>query len=161
LTPTRRPRAVPPPLLGIARWAAVLGWMALIFFLSAQPDLPHPQTGWADLLVSSASHALEFGILAVLLAFALDSCTSAPFRSRRHSPSPGQGGWGRRQVLLVAFLVTALYALSDEFHQSFVPGRVPDPWDLVCDGAGALVGLALWAAWQRPGERRRAVSPRG
>jgi VanZ family protein len=143
LTPARRPRAAAAPVLSLARWAAVLGWMALIFFLSAQPDLPHPQSGWADRLVSSTSHALEFGVLAVLLASALEA----------HCP--------RRRSLLIAFLVTALYALSDEFHQSFVPGRHPDPWDVVCDVAGAAVGLGLWAAWRRRRERRRAVSPRG
>jgi VanZ family protein len=102
--------------------------MALIFFLSSQPDLPHPESGWLGTLFSSASHALEFGVLAVLLALALQ---------------------GRRRAFLVSFLVTALYAFSDEFHQSFVPGRVPDPWDLVCDLSGALLALALWAAWQR------------
>ena len=107
--------------------------MALIFFLSAQPDLPHPKGGWADALFSSGSHALEFGVLAVLLAFALN---------------------GQRRPLLVAFLVTALYALSDEFHQSFVPGRHPDPWDVAFDVAGALVALALWAAWRRLTARR-------
>lgn len=112
--------------------------MALIFFLSAQPDLPHPEAGWLDLLISSGSHALEFGVLAVLLAVALG---------------------GRRRPLLVSFLVAALYALSDEFHQSFVPGRVPDPWDVVCDAAGALLGLALWAAWRRRVARSRGESP--
>jgi len=136
LTPRHRLRAVPAPLIALARWAAVLGWMALIFFLSAQPDLPHPEIGWADMLFSSGSHALEFGVLAVLLALALGTCAGAPYR------------WNRRRPLLVAFLVTALYAFSDEYHQSFVPGRVPDPWDLVCDMAGALVGLVLLTAWR-------------
>jgi VanZ family protein len=112
--------------------------MALIFFLSAQPDLPHPESGWADLLFSSGSHAMEYGVLAVLLALALA---------------------GRRRAVLVSFLVTAFYALSDEFHQSFVPGRVPDPWDLACDVAGALVGLALWATWRRRASRSEKPQP--
>lgn len=125
--------------------------MAVIFFLSAQPDLPHPEAGWADLLFASGSHALEFGVLAVLLAAALEAGGKPQGPDRR--------GPDRRRTVLIAFVVTALYALSDEFHQSFVPGRVPDPWDLVCDVAGALTGLALWAAWRRRLARSRGESP--
>ena len=114
------------PLLYV--WLPVLAWMGLIFYLSAQPDLPHPETGWADLLFSSGAHAFVFGVLAVLWARALGA---------------------RRRALWIAFALTALYALSDEFHQAFVPGRTPDPLDLLCDGLGALVGLALWRWWRR------------
>ena len=109
------------------RWLAVVAWMAVIFFLSAQPDLPHPGSGWLDLLISSGAHVLVFGVLAWLLAWALDQ---------------------RRRGLGLALAVALVYALSDEFHQSFVPGRHPDPLDLVCDAAGALIGLGLWA-WLR------------
>ena len=118
-------------------WLPVLAWMGLIFFLSAQPDLPHPGAGWADLLFSSLAHAFVFGVLAVLLARAL-----------------GQ----QRHGLLLALGLTLLYALSDEFHQAFVPGRHPDPLDLVCDGLGAVLALGVWAWWQARwvGRRDRA-----
>jgi VanZ family protein len=112
------------------RWAAALAWMGVIFFLSAQPDLPHPSSGWLDMVLSCGAHFVLFGVLALLLAWAL--------------------GHGRRGVL-VALGLACLYALSDEFHQSFVPGRVADPIDLACDGAGAGIALAAWA-WLR---RRR------
>lgn len=102
-------------------WVLLVGWMALIFFLSAQSGLPHPKTHWLAELVSSAGHATVFGVLAVLWARVLPA--------------------GRRTWLL-ALALTLLYALSDEFHQAFVPGRIPDVWDLVCDGLGAV--LALW-----------------
>ena len=114
-----------------------LAWMGLIFFLSAQPDLPHPQTGWLGLLFSSAAHLFMFGVLAVLWAWAL--------------------GWGR-YGWLIALALTLLYALSDEFHQSFVPGRHADPFDLVCDALGAVVGLAVWA-WLRRWRRRPLRRP--
>ena len=112
-------------------------WMGLIFFLSAQPDLPHPQTGWLDLLFSSAAHFIMFGVLAVLWAWAL--------------------GWGR-YGWLVSLALTLLYALSDEFHQSFVPGRHADPFDLVCDALGAVAGLGAWA-WLRRWRRRVLRQP--
>jgi VanZ family protein len=98
--------------------------MALIFVLSAQPDLPHPDSGWLDLLISSGAHILVFGVLALLLAWAL-----------------GEWPGGLRLALFLALL----YALSDEFHQAFVPGRHPDPLDLFWDAVGALIGLGFWA----------------
>jgi VanZ family protein len=42
---------------------------------------------------------------------------------------------------LWAFAVALLYGLSDEFHQAFVPGRHPDPLDIVTDIAGAAAAL--------------------
>ena len=114
-------------------WLPVVAWMGVIFFLSAQPDLPQAGTGWLDLLISGMAHVVLFAVLAVLLARAL-----------------GQ----RRHALLVAFALTMLYALSDELHQAFVPGRHPDPWDLVFDGLGAALGLFAWAWWWR----RQSVS---
>jgi VanZ family protein len=109
--------------------------MGLIFFLSAQPDLPHPSTGWLDWLISSAAHLFVFAVLAVFWARAL-----------------GQG----RRSRLIAMALTLLYALSDEFHQLFVPGRHADPWDLVFDALGAVVGLGGWAWLQR----RISISPK-
>jgi len=52
-------------------------------------------------------------------------------------------GSGVSRPALWAFLIALLYALSDEYHQSFVPGRHPDPLDIVTDLAGAAAAL-LW-----------------
>jgi len=116
-------------------WLPLVAWMGAIFILSAQPDLPHPSSGWLDWLLSSAAHLLLFAVLAVLWARAL--------------------GQGRRSWLIAAAL-TLLYALSDEFHQSFVPGRHADPLDLACDALGAVLGLEGWAWLQR----RISISPK-
>lgn len=113
------------PLLCL--WLPVVAWMGLIFYLSAQPDLPHPETKWADLLVSSGAHAFMFAVLAVLWVRTLGE---------------------RSRAWLVALVLTLLYALSDEFHQAFVPGRTPDPLDLLCDGCGAILGLCGWVGLQ-------------
>ena len=40
-----------------------------------------------------------------------------------------------------AVLFCILYGISDEFHQSFVPGRTPDAMDLVMDALGAAIGV--------------------
>jgi VanZ family protein len=109
-------------------WVPLVAWMGLIFFLSAQPDLPHLKSSWADLLISGGAHAFLFGVLAVLWTRVL-----------------GQ----RPSRMLAAFGLTMVYGLSDEFHQAFVPGRHPDALDLLFDACGALLGLSAWALWQR------------
>jgi VanZ family protein len=103
--------------------------MALIFFVSAQPKLPHaPDPVW-DLLLKKAAHAIEYGVLYLLLWQALD---------RRHS------------FLALAWTLTVLYAASDEFHQTFVPGRDGRWMDVIIDSVGASVSaLAVWASMRQ------------
>ncbi len=44
----------------------------------------------------------------------------------------------------LAWLFTILYAVTDEYHQSFVTGRFPSAWDvLIFDNLGALIGLSI------------------
>ena len=58
-----------------------------------------------------------------------------------------------------AWLIGTAYAVTDEFHQSFVPGRSCEFRDIVIDSCGVLTGVlaALLAGWiraQREKERR-------
>jgi VanZ family protein len=114
----------------------VVLWMGLIFFLSAQPDLPHPDSDWLGELTSIGAHMFVFGVLAMLWARALGE---------------------RPRALLLAFFLTMLYAFLDEFHQSFVPGRTADPLDILSDGAGAALGIAAWVFFRQ--RRARAGRP--
>jgi VanZ family protein len=109
-------------------WAPVVAWAALIFALSSVPDLGTGLGTW-DLVLRKIAHAAEFALLGLLLARA----TSRP---------------------AVALALGALYAVSDEVHQSFVPGRVGSPLDVLLDTAGVAVGVACWQ-WLT--ERRRAA----
>jgi VanZ family protein len=52
-------------------------------------------------------------------------------RSRRAVP----------HLLLLA--LGALYGVTDEVHQGYVPGRMPDPWDWVADVVGLLIGYGI------------------
>lgn len=115
-------------------WLPLAVWMGLIFYLSAQPELPGPDNDRLGELLRSGGHAFVFGVLAILWARVL-----------------GQ----RRWALVLAFALTMVYALSDEFHQSFVPGRHPDLWDVACDAAGAVMALLLWTWVQRRRLRAR------
>jgi VanZ like family len=99
-------------------WAPVLAWAALIFAASSVPDLGTGLGGW-DVLLRKIAHGAEFAVLGALLARAT-----------------GRGG--------VAFLLGALYAVSDELHQTLVPGRLGSPLDVAIDAAGVLCGIVLW-----------------
>jgi len=106
------------------RWAAVVAWMAVIFFLSSRSRLPLLPLGWAEALQDVAGHFVAYAVLAGLLAWALS-------------------GSGAAHPLWWSFALALLYALSDEFHQSFVPSRHPDVFDILTDAAGAACMLGL------------------
>lgn len=53
----------------------------------------------------------------------------------------------------------AAYAITDEYHQSFVPGRGPSPRDVALDTAAALLALILIWAFFRPRRDRHLISP--
>lgn len=63
-------------------------------------------------------------------------------------------GSGRRAVAL-AVLFCAVYGITDEFHQSFVPGRSPDVFDWGVDTIGALCGALLVSLTTSRAARRR------
>jgi VanZ family protein len=133
----------------IIAWAAVLFWMALIFFLSSQPAdqsnelstgiteaiakvvekvIPGTKviTGELNHIVRKNAHFLAYLILGILTMTAL-----------RNS------GAGISKSFLLAMLVCVLYAASDEIHQLFVPGRGCQFTDVLIDSAGALVGSGI------------------
>jgi VanZ family protein len=100
-------------------------WMAALFWASSRA-IPFPELPPALLSMDKLLHALAFGVLAALLAgaFARDA------------------GRVNRMVALAA-LVAAAYGATDEWHQSFVPGRNPDPGDLLADAVGASAGALV------------------
>jgi VanZ family protein len=101
--------------------------MALIFVLSAQSQLPTPEQRWVDFVLEKSAHFIEYAVLAALILRALDP----PRTQRRHA-------------FCAVIVITWLFALSDEFHQSFVPGREADWSDVMVDWVGATIGASLW-----------------
>ncbi|HLF27167.1 MAG TPA: VanZ family protein [Anaerolineae bacterium] len=121
------------------RWAPIGVWLAFIYFLSAQPEFPDiGATRQGEDLIGLIVHLALYAILAGLLCRALAS--------------------NRRLALdRVAFvlLCSALYALSDEWHQSFVPSRESSLADWLTDLIGAAVGCLAYLRLRRSAGRTR------
>ncbi len=115
-------------------WLLLIGICLLIFWQSSAP-LP-PQTPSLPGL-DKLAHAAVYALLAFLAARAF--ATLPVFKDPRLLPG-------------AAVVFAALYGLSDELHQTFVPGRSADVWDLAADLAGAVAGALIY---------RRRVSFRG
>ncbi|HZJ10327.1 MAG TPA: VanZ family protein [Trueperaceae bacterium] len=111
-------------------WLGVVLWSAVLFWQSASSG-----DGSLFALLPAGSdkvaHAFAYLVLGGLAALATGSRAGGA-------------------------LLAVLYGISDEIHQSFVPGRTPELWDLVADASGALVGawLAFWLV-RNPCRRRR------
>ena len=124
-------------------WLPVLAWMIFIFIgstdlLSAEhtsrfigpflrwfaPGISEATIVSVQIVVRKIGHLTEYAILAALLYRA--------FRQHRDRP------------VTLSFIVAALYAALDEFHQSFVTSRTGSPLDVLIDSTGALIGLVLY-----------------
>ena len=59
----------------------------------------------------------------------------------------------RLRWFLFSLLLVAVYALSDEFHQLFVPARTGSIYDSLIDTTGGLIALSLFALWRKTKKR--------
>ena len=105
--------------------------MALIFALSATPDLSSGLGAW-DLLLRKLAHITIFAVLWLTIARALDW---------RHP--------------IAATIAALAYAASDEFHQTFVEGRHGVATDVAIDAIGIGIAALAWAV----AARRRGGRP--
>ncbi len=133
----------------ILSYIAVILWMALIFKLSAQPAVQSGKlsTGITkasinaieqvkpdakfnivklDSMVRKNAHFFIYLVLGILTVNALKV-----------------SGVNRLQCIVFALLISILYAVSDEVHQIFVPGRGALIKDVFIDSAGAAVGILV------------------
>jgi VanZ family protein len=119
--------------------------LAYCTFIVIQSHLPSPvelpEVSHADKLL----HAGAYGVMAVLF-----------YRTYL-------AGWpqARKWTLLwVSGVSAALFGLSDEIHQFFVPERTADPLDFLADTVGAFLGAAVYQRLFDPYRRGRGSSAR-
>lgn len=132
-------------------WMPVILWIALIFvgstdILSTEhtsrflipflrwldPQISVAALITAQILIRKLGHLTEYAILAALLWRALRIGTAWK--------------WKMSIVFGVMWAVCAIFAVSDEFHQSLVPSRTSSVHDVIIDVCGALIGLTICVA---------------
>jgi VanZ family protein len=107
---------------GLFRWLPAALMMLAIFLYSAGQALDMPQSG-LRLLVNKSGHVIGYAMLALSYWRAFNFNTNKRW---------------------AAWLLAVLYAMTDEFHQSFVPGRYSSLFDvLVYDNLGACFAMLL------------------
>lgn len=113
----------------VSYWLPVFLWGTIIFIFSANPTTSTSEIHWQDFIIKKTLHILFFGTLATLL-----------YRALRVS------GVGKFRAGYTTIIITFLYGVTDEIHQSFTPGRMPRVYDVVFDTIGAL--LSIFIIWK-------------
>jgi len=112
------------------RWLLVIAWMAVIFAFSSQAnsgEMTEEVLGDINVPVRKCAHMFEYAVL-----FWLTRWSAITIR-RPAWIVPG----------MLAFVICLLYAGTDEWHQSFVPGRSGQVQDVAVDMAGSLIAAFL------------------
>ena len=145
----------------IANWLIVVFWMSIIFTASTDvmaerrtsrfivpalhwlfPGISDSAVERVQYTIRKGGHVTEYAILALLLWRALR-------QPRQEDPRP----WSWRTAV-AAVALAALYACTDEYHQSFVSSRYASVLDVGIDTLGAAAGMGgLWLVrfWKRDG----------
>ena len=135
-------------------WVPVIVWVILMFLGSTDylsgaqtsrfltpflvwlnPHISYRSIEIVHVVVRKLGHVTEYAVLAVLLWRA--------FRLGTH--------WqiNLSMLFLIVSMACALFAISDEWHQSFIPSRTPSARDVLIDIAGALIGIGIYSAFTR------------
>jgi VanZ family protein len=123
----------------LSRYAVLIGWMAVIWMFSAQPNSAAETRhyfGTFNFCVRKLAHFTEYAILAVLALW----CFRSHGKNPNHRLLKLIGG---SNVVSAAVAFAALYACSDEIHQAFVPGRGAAILDVLVDSSGAFTSISI------------------
>lgn len=114
---------------GLFVWGPAVAMMVVIFIISSTSN-PPPTTSIG--IPDVGAHAVAYCVLGmfVLRGFAV-----------------AQWDGVTKVTALVAFVLTVGYGISDEWHQSFVPGRTSEVRDIVADAIGAAIGVGGVLVW--------------
>jgi VanZ family protein len=125
---SNRPESIAAASSRLSLWAPVGVYCALIFALSSISNVPALPMRISD----KTAHAVLYAGFGFLVTRAL---------------AGGIGGTLTARAVFAALAICAVYGLSDEVHQLFVPRRMFDLRDLAADVAGGGLGSAAWWMW--------------
>lgn len=123
----------------IVRWLPALAWMALVFVLSSISGLRVSDDAGIEEPLRVAAHFITYAVMGGVVLFGVSAW-----------PPTGPA------KATLAFMVTLFYAVSDEIHQAFVPGRAAQVEDVIVDALGATLGIVV-AWWILQGRAHREV----
>jgi VanZ family protein len=120
----------------LVTWGPVLVWMGIIFYLSGTNTWTAQKGPPAYQAFRKSGHILEYGVLALLVGWALYATLKKP----GEIPSKAflLRVWG------VGVVLCTLYAATDEIHQAFVPRREFHLTDILIDALSATAALGVW-----------------
>jgi VanZ family protein len=146
-------------------WLPLLLWMGLIFYGSTDrgsaghtmgfvepflrwlmPRLSDASIDRLHFLIRKSAHITEYAILGGLALRAIAASRPGSFTGNR---------W---RIAGAALVLAALYAASDEFHQSFVPSRGASVEDVCIDAVGASVGIGLVLLWRKRHDKTESLT---
>jgi VanZ family protein len=120
-------------------WIVVLLWMTLIFYLSHQPATQSNE-------LSTGITEIIFGIINNILPTSISE--SLNHRKAAHFIAYFILGFllenALRKRFMFTLLLCILYAISDEIHQAFIPGRGPGVIDVLIDSSGSFFGIITY-----------------
>jgi len=120
-------------------WLPVFLWALVIFTLSNFPTQKTSEIFWQDFILKKTAHFIEYAFLFVLV-----------YRALRNT----REGTMTAQIIFVTLILVILYAMTDEYHQTFILGREGTVRDILIDTLGALfAGYSLWNLLPKAPER--------
>ena len=141
----------------IFSWSLAILWMGLIFYFSHQPasESSELSSGITEVIVDMVNtiapdkdivlnydnisflirKSAHFGVYLILGLLVSNGLILSKM--------------SRARVMYLAFLICVLYAISDELHQLFIPGRSGQISDVLLDSTGGLGGILLMSAIRR------------
>jgi hypothetical protein len=111
----------------IKYWIPVFLLAIIIFWLSSRQTIHTSEFFWQDFMIKKSAHFIEYALLAILVYRALKNSSNL----------------NSKDLIKLTLLLTILYAISDEIHQTFVPSRTGKVRDVIIDGLGATTAIYL------------------
>jgi len=96
--------------------------------------------GWLDFIIKKGGHAFGYGLLAL-----------SYLRGLKGDDQDITPRW-----FYIAWTMAVLYSATDEFHQSFVPGRHPAVTDVMIDALGAALALFIFNWFRKKSDQHSA-----